>query len=118
MPLIWWMLGCTATISVYGAPEGASVYLTKQPPMPNSKPAISIAQGKLPNASFTTSYFLWDSFYLWIGADGYEARVVKVPTEGKVGPIIGTIFCLFPVIWAAGPSQTPVSVELERGGRH
>ena len=115
MPLFLWVLSaCTATIQVYGAPEGSTVYLTKQPPTPNAKPAISVGQGKLPNASFTTNYFLWDSYYLWIAQEGYETQVVKVPNEAKVGPIVGTLFCLFPVIWAAGPTQNPINVELER----
>lgn len=108
---------CTATIQVYGAPEGATVYLTKQPPSPSAKPAMPIGKAELPNATFTTNYFIWDNYYLWIAQEGYETYVMKVPVEAKAGPIVGTVFCLFPVIWAAGPTQTPINVELERPGR-
>ena len=114
MLLLSLMLGCTATIQVYGAPDGAEVYLTKEPPSPNQKPSLTVAGGKLPNFVHTANYWVWESYYLWISKPGYETRVVKVPNEAKVAPIIGTIFCLFPVLWAAGPTQSPINVELER----
>lgn len=115
MPALLWLLSaCSATIQVYGAPEGATVYLTKDPPAPNVEPAIVVSQGELPNATFNVNYFAWDSFYLWIGKDGYKSRVIRVPNEAKILPIVGAVFCLFPVIWVAGPQENPVNVELER----
>lgn len=118
MPLLFSLLtGCTATIQVSGMPDGAEVYLTKQPPSPASKPAFSLAGGKLPNFTYTGSYFAWEDFYLWVSKPGYETQVIRVPKEAKVGPIIGGIFCLFPFIWAAGPTQVPVNLDLPRQRR-
>lgn len=112
--LVWLLSACSATIQVYGAPEGASVYLTKTPPAPNVEPAIAVAQGELPTATFNVNYYVWDDFYVWVGKDGYKSRVIKIPKEAKVLPIVGTFFCLFPVLWAAGPLEGPVNVELDR----
>ncbi|MEN0066235.1 MAG: hypothetical protein AAGA48_29105 [Myxococcota bacterium] len=115
MPFLWaLLLGCTSTIQVYGAPKGAEIYVTKQPPTPTMKPAVTLAGGKLPNFTYTGNYLAWETLYLWISAPGYETQVVRVPNDAKIGPIIGGIFCLFPFIWAVGPTETPINVELPR----
>ncbi|MEQ1568469.1 MAG: hypothetical protein ABMA64_22725 [Myxococcota bacterium] len=117
---LWALSACTATIQVYGAPDGAEVYLSKSPPTPNAKPAMALSQGKLPNATFTTNYFVWDQFYVWVGKEGYETRVMKIPNEAKVLPIVIGATCIVLVVpaiaflWAAGPTANPINVELER----
>lgn len=52
---------------------------------------------------------------MWVDAPGHKASVVEIPNEPKPGPIVGGFFCLFPWLWAMGPTSSTVYVDLEPG---
>lgn len=96
--------GAVSTIHATALPEAATLYLTNTRPSPSEKPAAFVARGV---GEFHTQvgYFIWEEWYLWVGAPGYLARVVSVPTEPKIGLIVGALFLLWPVVWAMGPDD-------------
>ena len=106
------LTGCAASINVRARPDNADVYVTQYQPNASEPPVSYVSRGT-GSVSTTVNYFAWDSYYLWVGAPGYQTHVEAVPGEAKVGPIIGGIFCLFPFMWAYGPSPQPTYVELQ-----
>ena len=109
--------GCTATINVQGAPKGAEVYIVKDHmPSADEPPAAFEISGKIP-FSAPVSYFSWENYYIYVGADGYEAYVGAAPNEIKIVPAIAgaCLFAIpFPWLWAWGPSGDTINVDLHK----
>ncbi len=112
--LIALLLGCMATIRVETDHPAADIYITRNyTPSSKEAPSSYIAHGK-GDLQYTTAYWSWDQFWVWAGTDYAQAKVVAVPNNVKVGPVIGAILCLWPVVWAWGPDDTQVlSVKLK-----
>jgi len=104
-------MGCTATIRVNASPTGADVYITEFPPLASEPPATYLVRGQAPMVA-TLDYFAWDDFYVWVGAPGYETYVREMPGQFKPGPFVGGCLVWFPWIWAWGPTNQPVYVDL------
>ena len=107
-------LSCVAAIQINAQPAGAMVYITDYPPNPEQKPASYKTAGKAPFAC-ELNYFAWENYYYWVGADGYETEAGQISNEVKVGPVLGAVFCLWPLaIWSYGPQDGPLWIELEK----
>ena len=80
-------------------------------PLPYEHPALPLGETRcvcgqgVGELHTQVGYFIWEEWYLWVGAPGYLARVVSVPTEPKIGLIVGALFLLWPVVWAMGPDD-------------
>lgn len=112
--LIALLLGCMATIRVETDHPAADIYITRNyAPSSKEAPSSYIAHGK-GDLQYTTAYWSWDQFWVWAGTDYAQAKVVAVPNNVKVGPVIGAILCLWPVVWAWGPDDAQVlSIKLK-----
>lgn len=112
--LIALLLGCMATIRVETDHPAADIYITRNyTPSSKEAPSSYIAHGK-GDLQYTTAYWSWDQFWVWAGTDYAQAKVVAVPNNVKVGPVIGAILCLWPVVWAWGPDDAQVlSIKLK-----
>lgn len=109
------LLACTATIHATATPDSATLYLTNEKPDPGSRPDSYVAKGK-GDLTVRVHYYTWQEWYLWVGAPGYESEVIAVPTEPKMGAIVGAVLIWFPAVWAIGPdSDAIIDVELKRG---
>ena len=112
------VLGCSSKIVVSTTPDNASIYITKQdygnaPPMASMVPPIYLAKGE-GTLSCNVDYFAWNKFYVYADAPGYKAQVVQVPGEVKVLPgVVAFCLCLPAGIWAYGPADTPINMELK-----
>lgn len=103
---------CTAAILVTAEPPGSMVYVTDYIPSAASPPLYYVAAGSAP---FTTElpYLAWESYTLWVGAEGYQAQVLPMPGELKAAPGLAGLFCFWPaLIWAWGPRDGQYHVEL------
>jgi hypothetical protein len=106
--LIALLVGCMATIRVETDLPTADIYITRNyAPSSKEAPSSYIAHSK-GDLQVTTGYWSWDQFYVWAGGQHSQAKVVAVPNNVKVGPVIGAILCLWPVLWAWGPDDTQV----------
>jgi hypothetical protein len=109
------LLACTATIRATATPESASIYLTNEKPSTDARPTAFVAKGT-GELDVRVKYYTWQEWYLWVSAPGYATQVVQVPTEPKVGPIVGAVLVWFPAVWAIGPDDDAmIEVELRRG---
>ncbi len=108
-------LACTATIAATASPASATIILTNTPPSGNDRPPSYVAKAT-GDLRVQVHYYTWQEWYLWVDAPGYSAQVVPVPTEPKIGPIIGALFVAFPAVWAIGPdSGSTIEVVLKAG---
>lgn len=109
------LVACVAPITVLSRPPGAEVYITDHPPVVTMKPATWETMGVTPFVG-VVDYFVWDTYYVWVDAPGYQAQVREVNNEVKVGPALGGFFCLWPIwVWAWGPDDAPIYVDLIPG---
>lgn len=108
------LLACTAVLTVNTRPEGAQVYITDYPPSPTMAPASYEAAGTSPLVT-EIDYLGWENYYVWAQAPGYPAAVRSIDNEIKIGPAVGGFFCAWPLwIWALGPDDAPVQIDLEQ----
>ena len=114
--LCLWTTACRATIRVQTRPVDADVYLTRRPagdaPSPTERP--SAYHFRIKGAeSVRVPYFAWDEYYAWVEADGYEGKLILVPSQIKIVPVIGCVF-LIPCPWVYGPDNRSIlDVELK-----
>lgn len=107
------LLACTTLIRVETRPAGAEVYVTDYMPSATMPPTVYTAHGYAPLAQ-EIDYYAWENYYVWAGAPGYQASVTRLDQELKVGPAVGGLFCCVGLwIWALGPDDAPVYMDLQ-----
>lgn len=106
------LLACTAKIQVSAHPASAQIYVTDYPASTHAPPQVAVAKGG-PDLFTDVSYFAWKQYYVWVGAEGYETELIPIRNEAKIGPIVGGLFVWVPFLWAAGPQEYPIEVELQ-----
>ena len=114
---LWTTASCKSTIHVQTRPDNADVYITRRTagdmPSRTERPSAYNFRVKGSN-SVRVPYVAWNEYFVWVEADGYEGKLVQVPNNVKVGPVIGCPFLLIPCLWVAGPDGRSVfDVELE-----
>lgn len=113
--LVALLAACTATLRVQTTPPEATAYLTDGPWRGEGPPTSYIASGRGGIRS-AVPYFAWSDYHVWAHAPGYAPASVQLPVEPKIGPIVGGIF-LWPLwMWAAGPTESSVQVDLVKLG--
>jgi hypothetical protein len=117
---LWTTASCKSTIHVQTRPGDADVYLARRPAgdAPSRTERPSAYNFRVKGAeSVRVPYLAWDEYYAWVEADGYEGKLIQVPGQIKIGPVLGCaipIFLFVPCLWVYGPDgRSMLDVELK-----
>ena len=108
------LFACTATITVY-APKAADVYVVKdQLPSKTERPPTYVCKDK-GQVKCPVRYYAWEQYY-YSSYDENGARIGEVQNEVKLLPgvisvLTAPIFGWWGLIWAWGPSETPINLD-------
>ena len=106
------LLACAAVVRVETRPAGADVFVTDYPPSSTMTPTTYEARGTSPFVC-TLDYYGWENYYVWTMAPGYQPQVQSIHNELKLAPAVGGLCCPLLWVWALGPDDAPVYVDLQ-----
>ena len=106
------LTGCTTALTIQSNAPDTTVYITDQLTTPQAPPTFFEASGTAPVVC-TIDYYAWEKYYIWADAPGYQAQVIPISNEVKVPQAIGAACCFLPLaIWAYGPVEGPITIQL------